>query len=103
MIKLLKLLQEVASKNKMEYMITPEKDLEYWRELWKLQPNNPTGKFYRSILETVFKNQRGYATDRQKEVLTRIETGDTSPYSPKNENKDIHQPSKPGILKKKIR
>lgn len=102
MIKLLDLLQEVTSKNKMEYMITPKKDLEYWRKLWTIQPDNSTGKFYRGVLETVFKNQRGYATDRQKEILIRIETGDTSPYSPKNENKDIHEPSKPGILKKRL-
>ena len=98
MIKLLELLQE----GKREYMITPKKDLEYWRELWRIQPKNSTGEYNRGVLKTVFKKQKGYATDRQKEILVRIETGDTSPYSPKNENKDIHQPSKPGILKKRL-
>jgi len=98
MIKLLDILQEV----KREYMITPKKDLEYWRNLWKIQPENPTGEYNRGILKTVFKDQKGYATDRQKEMLIRIETGDTSPYSPKNESKDIHEPSKPGILKKRL-
>ena len=102
MIKLLNILQEVIQEKKMKYMITPEKDIEYWRKLWQIQPNNSTGKFNRSVLATVFRDQKGYATDRQEEVLRRIETGDTSPYSPKNENKDIHQPSKPGILKKRL-
>jgi len=102
MIKLLNILQEITSKGKMENMITPKKDLEYWRKLWKIQPNNTTGKFYRDVLKTVFKDQKGYATDRQKEILIRIETGDTSPYPSKNESKDIHQPSKPGILKKRL-
>jgi hypothetical protein len=102
MIKLLNILQEVIQEKKMKYMITPEKDIEYWRKLWQIQPNSPTGKFNRGVLATVFSKQKGYATDRQEEVLRRIETGDTSPYSPKNENKDIHQPSKPGILKKRL-
>ena len=102
MVKLLNILQEVIQEKKMKYMITPEKDIEYWRKLWQIQPNNSTGKFNRNVLATVFRDQKGYATDRQEEVLRRIETGDTSPYPPKNENKDMHQPSKPGILKKRL-
>ena len=40
--------------------------------------------FALKILDTVMKRQKGFASDRQMEVLRRVEKGDKSPYNTKN-------------------
>jgi hypothetical protein len=37
-----------------------------------------------NFVDSIFKRQRGFATERQKEVLSRKERGDTTPYHSKN-------------------
>jgi multimeric flavodoxin WrbA len=54
------------------------KNEKYWRQI--LSGN----QFAIGILDTVMKKQRGFASDRQMEVMRRVETGDKSPYSTKN-------------------
>lgn len=50
----------------------------YWR-------NIVGNDFYLSgVLDSVFKRQRGYATERQYQVLVRKERGETIPYHSKN-------------------
>lgn len=56
----------------------------YWRQILK-NVNNPSQRdFATKILDTIMKKQQGFASDRQMEVLRRVEKGDTSPYHPKN-------------------
>ena len=50
----------------------------YWRKI--LSGN----QFALSILDTIMNRQNGYASDRQMQVLRRVERGDTSPYNLKN-------------------
>lgn len=50
----------------------------YWR-------NIVGGDAYlNGVVDSIFKRQRGFATDRQLQVLTRKERGDTTPYHSKN-------------------
>jgi hypothetical protein len=41
-------------------------------------------RFASSVLETVLKKQRGFASDRQMQILERARRGDRTPYSPRN-------------------
>jgi hypothetical protein len=41
-------------------------------------------KYLTDVLDTVFKRQRGFASDRQMAVLRRKEMGITTPYHTKN-------------------
>lgn len=59
-------------------MIPMPKTENYWR-------NIVGNDFYLSgVLDSVFKRQRGYATERQYQVLVRKERGETIPYHSKN-------------------
>jgi multimeric flavodoxin WrbA len=60
---------------KFPHQIKSEK---YWRQI--LTGND----FALKILDTVMKNQKGFASDRQMEVFRRVERGDKSPYPTKN-------------------
>jgi hypothetical protein len=42
------------------------------------------GPLFEWGVDSIFKRQRGFATERQKEVLSRKERGDTTPYHSKN-------------------
>lgn len=50
----------------------------YWRKI--LDGN----KFATDILDTIMKKQSGRASERQMEILKRVESGDKTPYSTKN-------------------
>jgi hypothetical protein len=50
----------------------------YWRQVLK------GNDFALKILDTVMKKQKGFASDRQMEVLDRVKRGDKSPYPTKN-------------------
>jgi hypothetical protein len=41
-------------------------------------------KYLTDVLDTIFKRQRGFASDRQMAVLRRKEMGITTPYHTKN-------------------
>ena len=57
---------------------TQIKSEKYWKQI--LSRNDYALK----ILDTVMKKQKGFASDRQMEVMRRVEKGDKTPYSPKN-------------------
>ena len=57
---------------------TQIKSEKYWKQI--LSGNDYALK----ILDTVMKKQKGFASDRQMEVMRRVEKGDKTPYSPKN-------------------
>jgi hypothetical protein len=59
----------------LKHKINSEK---YWKRI--LHGND----FAMKILVTVLTKQNGMATDRQWEVLKRAESGDKTPYHPKN-------------------
>jgi len=59
----------------LKHKINSEK---YWKQI--LDGND----FAMKILVTVLTKQNGMATDRQWEVLKRAESGDKTPYHPKN-------------------
>jgi len=50
----------------------------YWRNIVG------SDAYLNGVVDSIFKRQRGFATDRQLQVLTRKETGDTTPYHSKN-------------------
>ena len=54
------------------------KSEKYWKQI--LAGNS----YALNILDTVMKKQKGFASDRQMEVMRRVEKGDKSPYHPKN-------------------
>lgn len=61
----------------LKHKINSEK---YWRRI--LDDNR--FKFALDVLNTIMAKQNGMATDRQWAILKRAETGDTSPYHPRN-------------------
>jgi hypothetical protein len=63
------------AKSPFTHKINSEK---YWR---KMVDGNA---FATQILDTVMKKQNGMASERQWEVLKRVESGDKTPYHPKN-------------------
>jgi hypothetical protein len=54
------------------------KNERYWRNIAY------NDKYLTDVLDTVFKRQRGFASDRQMAVLRRKEMGITTPYHTKN-------------------
>jgi hypothetical protein len=54
------------------------KNERYWRNI------TYNDKYLTDVLDTVFKRQRGFASDRQMAVLRRKEMGITTPYHTKN-------------------
>jgi hypothetical protein len=54
------------------------KNERYWRNVAY------NDKYLTDVLDTVFKRQRGFASDRQMAVLRRKEMGITTPYHTKN-------------------
>jgi hypothetical protein len=59
-------------------MIPMPKTENYWR-------NIIGNDFYLSgVLDSIFKKQRGYATERQYQILVRKERGETIPFHSKN-------------------
>ena len=61
--------------SKFPHEIKSEK---YWRHIVG------TDKFAGDVLDTIMKKQGGRASDRQIQILRRLENGETSPYSTKN-------------------
>jgi len=60
------------------------KSEDYWRKIISTVPNISNRKKVTEILDTVMKKQKGFASERQMEVLRRAQKGDTSPYNTKN-------------------
>ncbi len=54
------------------------KNERYWRNIAY------NDKYLTDVLDTVFKRQRGFASDRQMALLKRKEMGITTPYHTKN-------------------
>jgi hypothetical protein len=54
------------------------KNERYWRNVAY------NDKYLTDVLDTVFKRQRGFASDRQMALLRRKEMGITTPYHTKN-------------------
>lgn len=50
----------------------------YWKQILK------GNDFVLKMLDTIMKKQKGFASDRQMEVLKRAQRGDRTPYHPKN-------------------
>jgi hypothetical protein len=40
--------------------------------------------YLNGVVDSIFKRQRGFATERQLQILTRKETGNTTTYHSKN-------------------
>lgn len=74
-MKHLLLFENFGGSTKFPHLIKSEP---YWRKI--LSGN----QFALSILDTIMARQNGYASDRQMQVLRRIERGDASPYHSKN-------------------
>lgn len=66
---------QYINESKFTHKIKSEK---YWRAILG---NN---KYGNKVLDTILHKQNGFASDRQYEILKRIERGDTKPYHPKN-------------------
>jgi hypothetical protein len=54
------------------------KNERYWRNV------TYNDRYLNDVLDTIFKRQRGFASDRQMAVLRRKEMGITTPYHTKN-------------------
>jgi hypothetical protein len=56
----------------------------YWRQILKNVNNVSKREYATRILDSIMKKQNGFASDRQMEILRRVEKGDNSPYHTKN-------------------
>lgn len=71
------MLESVSGAPKKSMTRMPKSE-SYWR-------NIVGGDAYlNGVVDSIFKRQRGFATERQKEILSRKERGDTTPYHSKN-------------------
>ena len=66
---------DFINESKFPHEIKSEK---YWRHIIG------NDQFVNSILDTIMFKQRGFASDRQMQILRKLERGDTTPYHPKN-------------------
>lgn len=103
MIRLLDILQEIVEKTPI-----PRTIKQYQQYLDGTSLSYKNREYYQKIIDSVKKQVDAegnhVASERQQLILNRIEAGlgGSSNYHPKNENKNIHEPSKPGILKKRL-
>jgi len=103
MIRLLDILQEIVEKKPIPKTIN-----QYQQYLDNTSLSYKNREYYQNIINSVKRQKDAegnhVASQKQQLILNRIEAGlgGSSNYHPKNENKDIHEPSKPGILKKRL-
>jgi hypothetical protein len=81
MIRLINTLKTVIIETAFPHEIRSES---YWRKIIASIPQPKQREYMTRIFDGIMRKQRGFASDRQMQLLKRAERGDASNWHPKN-------------------